>query len=194
METLKENFKIYSANSNFGLVIFTGLGGDIHGYQNKYVKIAERAVENYNTNVFVVGVKSWQEIDTLVESTMQQINTYFVERGFKEFKLYAMGVSAGATFAVAKAHNYASIKKVLAVNPVINICYNKLAYGMENSSVPITFVFGDKDPSMPYLPILEEEIKRKSLKNTKIKIIKNADHQFVGMLNEFIDLPFNFLW
>ena len=52
-----------------------------------------------------------------------------------------------------------------------------------------TFVYGDLDPSSKYAEMLA------SIGNKRIKreIIQDADHDFKGKLDEFINLPYQFL-
>ena len=96
-----------------------------------------------------------------------------------------MGTSAGGTMAVAKAYKYAQIQKVLSINPVIQINYNKLSDGIEKSKVDIQFVFGNQDPSAKFIPLITKTEKP----NMKVDILENVDHQFTQSFDLFLALP-----
>ena len=54
------------------------------------------------------------------------------------------------------------------------------------SAIPqtdIVAIYGQHDQSVPYLPFFEGKFE-----NVKVLTVPNADHNFKGMLNEFIDL------
>lgn len=100
-----------------------------------------------------------------------------------------MGVSAGATMALWYAVKYPQIRRVLCVNPVLNINLHRTSNGVRNfSGEKLAVVFGEKDPSAKWAKLLPV------LPNLQIHIIPDADHVFCGKLDEFIDLPKKYLF
>lgn len=180
-----DRIRIYHADSSLGVLIFTGIGGSVDGYKGKYNTIATNLVTKHNASVFVVSVQSWLQLDSLLESTMQAVENYYKQLHYADFRLYVMGTSAGGSMAVANSYKYAQIKKVLAINPVIMANYNKLLYGIENSRADMYFVFGDQDPSAPYIPYITDATKAK----VKVDVFKNVDHQFTQAFDLFLSLP-----
>ena len=83
------------------------------------------------------------------------------------------------------------IKSVLAVNAPLMINLHKTKAGIKNfEGDMIHMIYGEKDPSYPYVEILRSSISPKFSYST----VKNADHKFTNMLEEFISLPERFLF
>lgn len=99
-----------------------------------------------------------------------------------------MGCSNGGLFGLDLARNIA-FKKMLIVNSYLQVKVNKLDNFLKSLNTEIVFVFGEEDSYFNYLDYFKKEVK-----SFQIEIIKNADHYFTGMLNEFIDLPNKFLF
>lgn len=190
MKMNPEKFKIYQANSNVGVIIFTGIGGSVDGFENKYAKIAENLKEKHNVSVFIFAVESWNQFDSLLKMAMDKICEYYNSLKIEDFSLYAMGVSAGASILASNSFKYSQIKKVLAINPVLQMNYFKLLDGVKAFEGKTIFVFGENDDSAKYCPLLENE----NFKNAEIVIVKGADHQFTNNLKEFINLPETYLF
>lgn len=121
-----DKMRIYPSNSNLGVLIFTGIGGSFDGYKGKYSIIAKNLVEKYGANVFIVSVEGWNVFDVLFDNVMEMVNSYFQNLNILSYDIYAVGVSAGATLIVSKAYKFKSIKKVLSINPVIQVNFINL--------------------------------------------------------------------
>lgn len=163
------------------LLIFTGLGGDTKGYENKYVKIAETITQKYGFSVFVAGVP--QDCWSRPHEVFDEAVNYVLSKGESE-KIYVMGSSAGASLAVWYSHLYPQIKKVLAVNPVLNLNYHRTKEGIEKFTGEIMFVkVGELDPCAIWVNLLPHK------DNLRVDVLKGIDHVFKGKLDEFITLP-----
>ena len=170
----------YSAGNDC-LLIFTGLGGNTAGYQNKYIKIAENIRQKYGFSVFVAAVPKdcWEH--------PQQVFTQAVEHVLSQAapkNLYIMGSSAGASLALWYSHLYPQIKRMLAVNPVLNLNYDRTKKGIESFvGEKIIVVTGEYDPCAVWLNLLP--------RNDKItaELIDGVDHVFTDKLDHFIALP-----
>lgn len=184
--------KSYIGSSDKVVLIMTGIGGSENGYDDKYVKIAENVNNKYKASVFIFATppESWGKGDERVNCAITEVNEKLLECGITEYELYCMGISAGGAFLGAYAYRYARIKKLLLVNPVIQINYNHLLNGLENTTSDITIVFGELDPSYKYSFMLDS-VKRE---NVKIITVPTADHRFSGKENIdlFIKLPETF--
>ncbi len=190
MKMNPEKFKIYQANSNVGVIIFSGIGGSVDGFENKYAKIAENLKEKHNVSVFIFAVESWNQFDSLLKMAMDKICEYYKSLKIEDFSLYAMGVSAGASILASNSFKYSQIKKVLAINPVLQMNYFKLLDGVKSFVGKMIFIFGENDKSAKYCPLLEKQ----DFKNVDFVIVKGADHQFTNNLKEFINLPETYLF
>ena len=184
------NFKFYQTeNSKSTLVILTGVGGSVDGYNDKYVKIANNIIKKYNANVFIISIESWNVFDSILNEAKYYIDMYYKQLNIKDYSIYLMGTSAGATIILSQNYNWLNVKKVLAINPVIQFNYNKLINGIEKSTAITTVIMGEKDPSFMYLPLIDN-------KNKLLSCVtyENVDHQFTEHFDLFLELPEKYLF
>ena len=172
------NVDFYGAGKDC-VLIFTGLGGEIKGFENKYVKSAELITKEYGFSVFVAGVPEdcWSHPQEVFVTAAE-----YVINKLNPGKMYVFGNSAGASLAIWYSHLYSVIKKVLAVNPVLNLNYQR--EGVENFSGEKMFIeVGEFDPCAVWLNALPQK------ENLHKEILKGADHTFTDSIDEFISLP-----
>lgn len=169
------------------LLIFTGIGGTTKGYQNKYELIANQVINNYG---FSVAVAATPQGSLLTPGDIMQcvMDFLFSKRQSNDFNVYAFGTSAGANIVLSFSYLYPQIKKVLAVNPVMNVNFHRIKTGVENFEGKINVVFGEHDPSAKWAELLPKS------ENLSVTILPNTDHEFRGNLQLFIDLPNNLLF
>ena len=173
MEDIEIEF--YSAGKNL-LLILTGIGGTTKGFQNKYEKIAKQVVQKYNYSVIVATSPkgSWQHTKENLAYIMSVVNK-------KEFyNIFAMGSSAGANILLMHAYEFPKIKKILAINPILNINLHKINNGIELFNGKTILICGEKDMSNKFIGIVN--------KKANTITIPNADHNFTNQLNDFIEL------
>jgi hypothetical protein len=175
----------YYESGNDILLILTGIGGTTKGYQNKYEKIAKQVMEQHNFSVVVATSPSGSWLHT--EQNMNEIMNFILSKRQKDFKIYAMGNSAGANIVLWHSNKFPPIKKVLAINPVMNINLH-LFKALKDIDKEMNIVFGEFDMSSKFAPLLP------SSENIKIAILPNIDHNFTNNLNIFLDLPNRFLF
>lgn len=106
-----------------------------------------------------------------------------------DFKIYAVGYSAGRTFLTWLVHQCSEIISILSINPVLNVNIHKMIYGLDSFSGNAKIVIGDKDQSYSLSPILKKSINP----NLSVTILPDIDHNFTNNLKLFIDLILNFL-
>ena len=163
------------------LLIFTGRGGDTKGYGNKYVKIAENVTRKYGFSVFVAAVPEncWDSPQEVFSFAVD----YVLSKTDTE-NIYVTGSSAGASLAIWYSHLYPQIKKVLAVNPVLNLNLHRTKDGiLKFNGEKMFIVSGDKDPCVVWLNLLPHK------DNLSTQTLKGVDHVFSNRIAEFIALP-----
>ena len=167
--------------------IKVGNGGGIYGYENKYLKIAERIHGKYGCSVLV----SSNPIQISVRESVAH-DFAFIEENFSDAsEIAAFGNSQGGKMLVAYAYMCPKIKRVLAVNAPLMINLHKTKAGINNfEGDMIHMLYGENDPSYPYVEILRTSLSPRFGYST----VKNADHKFTNMLEEFISLPERFLF
>lgn len=162
------------------VIIKSGTGGSFHGYEDKYLKMARLLNDIYGCTVLCtsnVDKASFEKYDVTV---IQNIISKFIDTP----KLYYIGVSNGAVQGINAAAKHFDFTHYLLINMPLMINFHRLMRDMEQISSKMTFIYGEKDPSCSYIPLLENRIKD----NSEIEVISNADHQFRGMTDEFIAL------
>lgn len=175
------NYGILLGNEKI-VFIKTGADGNINGYKNKYPKMAHRIHERIGATVICASnpyIKHGHEAAD--QAIISQIAS---EAGYDEYEMYLVGTSDGANHNFALAKNIPQTTKLLGIN-TSSISFNNLAEKLEGlSHIKKILVYGTKDDEYAYAHLLQ------NLKccNLEIVTIDGADHQFTGMLNEFIAL------
>lgn len=184
--------KSFVVASDKAVLIMTGIGGSENGYENKYFEIARILNEKYDASVFIFATprEAWQKGENLVDEAISEVDRAMSKRSTVGYDLYCFGTSAGASFLGSFTYKYPQVKKLILVNPVMQINYNKLLRGLDDSRAEVNVVFGEDDPSRKFVGLLDL-LKNKSVKTT---FVPNADHCFSGEENEriFKALPESF--
>ena len=81
---------------------------------------------------------------------------------------------------------------MLLVNPPLNDMWELSINGLRSFSGYAALVFGQYDPNCELAELFKQN-EYLDIFNDVI-IIKNANHEFKGMLEEFINLPFQYLY
>ena len=163
------------------LIIFTGLNGNTKGYGDKYVKIVEWVTLETGFSVFVAAVPKncWDSPQEVFSNALD----YALSK-IKAENIYIMGSSAGANIAICYSYLYPQIKKVLAINPVLNLNYHRTKEGIVKFNGEKMFVItGELDPSAVWLNSLPAK------ENLSTEVLKGIDHVFTDNLEKFISLP-----
>ena len=165
-------------------LILTGLGGSADGFGNKYGRICDFVRKEYGFSAFVVQTP--QDIWERKEAFFEEIAANAIQG---RRRVYLMGVSAGASLAWWFSAHYPQIRRVLCVNPVLNLNLHLTIAGVCNfCGEKMTIVLGEKDPSAKWTKVMPQR------ENVQTYIFPAADHVFSGMLDEFIALPKRFLF
>ena len=164
-----------------------GNGGDIYGYKNRYLTIAEQIYGEAGCSVLVAS----NPVEMSLKEGMT-LDMDFARECFPDtVEIRAFGHSNGGQMLATCACLYPMIKRVLAVNAplMINLHRTKAGiFGFEGDRMQM--VYGSKDPSHLYLPVLNACVSAKF----GYSVVENADHDFNTMLEEFIALPKRYLF
>lgn len=162
--------------------IKVGNGGSIYGYENRYLRMAEKIHNDHGCSVLVSGNPVEISIKDSIALDIEFIKEYFPDT----VEIVAFGHSKGGQMLVSYAYLCPMIKNVLAVNVPLMLNLHKTKAGIKNfEGNKIHMIYGDKDPSFPYVGILDSSLSSKF----GYSIVKNADHNFENMSDEFISLP-----
>ena len=162
--------------------IKAGAGGSHTGYENKYLKIAHWL---HNTLGCTVICSSYPDDKLSQEDDESFIMSYVAKHNIGEPSYYFIGVSRGAYYGLTFLRRRFDFKRMLLINMPLMLNYHKIKAALKSTGdTEVIFVYGDKDPSYSYLPFLSSS---KEL-SIQIKTAEGADHNFKGMLSEFIEL------
>ena len=168
-------------------VFFTkaGANGSMRGYEDKYLVMGLQLYNKYgftvvcSSNPFAHGESIGQGME-------------IVEQFVKEpYQVYYFGHSNGAVMGARYAWKYPQIKRLVLVNGPLILNWPQTKAGAEQfQGERMVFVYGEQDVSNKYVPMLS------LIKNPVVSAhtIKGADHQFVGKLQEFEELPEQYLF
>lgn len=145
------------------LFIKTELNGSIYGNQNRYLKMAKRINFKYGLTVIVAN----NLLDMNLENDFENVKDYLNDK-----KIYFMGMANGGAQAIQNSNVSVKISKMLLVNLPLMINLHKTKEGIKNYKGRLTCVFGSKDSSFNYLPLIQD------FRNVNIVVIPNQDHNF----------------
>ena len=67
--------------------------------------------------------------------------------------------------------------------------FHKIKEALTRADTEIRFVYGEKDPSISYIPFLKNAGQKEgNLARAEIVTVKGADHNFAGMTDAFMEL------
>ena len=175
-EVIDDMYGIVSGGEDV-FFIKTEANSSIYGYQNKYLKIAKRISYKYGLTVIIANNSS----DVTLENDFSNLEDYL------KGNIYFMGVSNGAAQAIQSEAVSSRIKKMLLVNIPLMINLHKTKEGIKNYKGRLICVFGSKDPSFNYLPLIQD------FRNVNVAVVPNQDHNFSNG-DEFLYLPEKYLF
>lgn len=168
------------------LLIKVGQDGSLSGYRDKYIRIAETINRKYGATV--ICVSNPFDGKNPLDVTMDLVDALSEENGWKDIKIFYMGMSNGGLIGAWYGYLYPEIVKMLLVNMPIqvkNYTYT-IARLRKSEADNIVLVYGELDHSCVYLPLIDELISDGCV---DLKIIPGEDHNFTFNMNEFMSLP-----
>ena len=162
--------------------IKVGADGSIRGYQDKYLKMAHRVHERLGATV-ICASNPYIEHGHL-EADQEMISEVAADCGFEDYKVYFVGTSDGGYHNLLLAQRVPQTVKLLGINASL---VNEDDFLEKLQAIPhITkcLVYGTKDDAKQFIPVLQ------TLESEKLEIltVEGADHEFAGMVDEFIAL------
>jgi hypothetical protein len=164
------------------LFIKPGLGSDFLGDNDKYLIMAYRLNEEFGCSVIVSS--NPHDGKSHGEEDMSIINEFVREMEFQEPKILLFGYSNGAIKGLELTSLGLKIERGVLVNMPLMINFHRTKkYVCQNYRTKFTAVYGEKDPSFPYIPFIKGRFS-----NLEVLEIPGADHNFYGMAEQFFEL------
>lgn len=195
MSGMKKDFDKTAFDRKYGIVfgsnalvyIKTGNGGNIYGYENKYIRIARKIGNDFGYAVLVASNPVEDQCDLQDE----------INKAFDYFGIYGtfhniifVGFSNGANIGAQQGYLIPEIKRMLLINGPLMINFHKTKRGLSAfGNNKIEMAYGEKDPSYKYVEMLNI-VDSKSL---AVKTLAGIDHNFTNALPEFENLIYGFV-
>ena len=184
---------VHSADSKTILLIIPGVDGSLDGFENKYLRIADKMQKD--NNIAVVRMSNPFISSYHWESNIQHILEFIQNNatsisGRNDIELRIMAHSAGASVIAQIAWEYPLISRLLLINPAMKLGTDKIEAGFNKfNGEKITIITGDKDPS---IDIVKQQPVSEKL---SVVIVNDADHNFSGeQFQTFLDAPQKYLF
>ena len=161
----------------------TGAGGNIRGYQAKYPKMAHRIHQRLGATVICASnPDAAYAAQEAADKAM--ISEVAAERGFGDYEAYFVGTSDGGYQNLLLAQQVPQTKKILGINASLIDVEDLINQLNKLSHVDKVLVYGTKDEAFQCVPALQAA----GCDNLEILTVEGADHDFTGMVEEFITL------
>ena len=175
------SYGIIEGNENI-LLIKAGLGGDHLGYDNKYLKIADNLNKIHGCSVLSISNPNSRLLGAELDRRL--LLDFSSHLGFDSGKLYLFACSNGCIKGLELASLGVEFNRMMLINMPLMINFHKsckILSAIKNTEI-IT-VYGEKDPSFPYIPYLRGKSERLS-----VLTVDGADHNFCNMTDRLINL------
>lgn len=186
IETQKDKEIEYGIIEGNNTIVFikAGMEGSCYGYENKYVRIGRLLNEKHGCSI--ISSSNPLGLHTDFAAEMDFVRNYTKQQNMENFQVYFVGHSNGADLGIINAWQFPEIKKLVCINAPLIMNPHLLIQGIkEFSGEKMNLVYGSKDPSFDMVKLYSE------LESEKIDFVrvKNADHNFTGNLDLFIEFP-----
>jgi alpha/beta superfamily hydrolase len=174
-------YGIVHGNENI-VFIKTGAGGNIGGYQDKYLKIARRIHQRLGATVICASNPYIEDGHETADCAM--ISKVAADCGFTRYEVSFIGTSDGGYHNLLLAYQVPQTVKLLGINPSLITTDGLVEQLQKIPQVKKVLVFGTEDDDFECVPLLQ----RLDCNNLEILTVEGADHDFTGMVEEFIAL------
>ena len=173
----------YGCVSGNGKIVYikAGMGGNFLGYEDKYLKIARGLNERFGCSVICASNPC--PLPILADKMI--IDEFLSRHKTCTAELFFFGHSNGGVKGLELAASGVPFERMVLVNMPLMLNFHKTVQWINASpETNIVAVYGEKDSSYRYIPFLQI----KNFQNVEIVKIADADHNFKGMIKEFIVL------
>ncbi len=175
------NYGIIFGNEKI-VFIKTGAYGGIRGYKDKYPKMAHKIHDRLGATVICASNPYIENGHIATDKAF--ISQIISKMKLSEYELYFFGTSDGAYHNLSLAKEFPQSVRMIGVNPSL-IDFSKFKDKLlELPHINKTLIYGTKDELFDIVPSLE----KLSCDKLEVITIDGADHDFKGMLEEFISL------
>ena len=164
--------------------IKVGAGGNIRGYQDKYLKMAHRVRERIGATV-ISSSNPDISIEKHLGADKALIKKVITDCGLDNYELYFVGTSDGGEHSLKLSQQFSKTVKLLGLNSSWSNIEDFIERIKSLSHVKKTFVYGAMDADFDYII---PKIKALECDNLEICILDGVDHYFTDKVDDFIAL------
>lgn len=162
--TYRETRVSYGILNGNSTVVFVkvGRGGTVYGendlHPDVYLRLAHEINRRYGYTVIVSDNPTDEKNPNPLEYDMRFIGDLarFSGRGFS---VDYVGFSAGADYGAWFGHLFPEIRRMLLINPIVNLNTHKLKECCQKFDGAISFLFGENDASAKYASVIPTDQK-----------------------------------
>lgn len=181
------SYGIFERDSDVFFILKTGNNGSLNGYMDKYLRIAANTAEKFGVNAIIATNPENHDDNyskSKIDVDLQFVRRIASERNITNYKVYYMGYSNSARVAVCYAADYPKITRVLALNTMADNEDGMLEGINGFKGEKFILVHGTEDMYLPNIQALAMAADNNDV--VKFVPVPDADHQFIGMLDEFM--------
>ena len=175
------HYGIIHGNANI-VFIKVGADGSIRGYQDKYLKMAHRVHDRLGATVICASNPYIEHGHAEADRAM--ISKVTSDCGFADYEVYFVGTSDGGYHNILLAQQVPQVVKLLGINTSLIDLDDYMDKLREIPHVRKLLVYGTEDDDYGCVPVLQGL----DCENLEIITVEGADHEFKGMVDEFIAL------
>lgn len=181
---------VHKSLSKTIIINYPGYRGDINGYNNKYVTLADFLQEKNLSAIVRIANFPVNSVPyhKSVKDNLQFVIEYVLDNAAKICgeplpTINLMGFSAGAGAIAAVAHNFPSVAKILLAAPSQDAGVDDISEGLNAYRGEVYIVVGANDEVVGEKTADYFYHLATNAKTRKAIIVPNCDHQFRGEIN-----------
>ena len=164
--------------------IKTGAGGTIRGYKGKNLQMAHRVHERFGATV-ICASNPYTDEHSQIAADKAIIAKAAAAGNYADYEVYLSGTSDGGYYNLLLAQELPQTVKVLGINPSLKTVSDLTDKLRALPHVQKIMVYGTKDELYEEcVPVLTDL----ACEKLKVITVDGADHEFRGMLEEYIEL------
>ena len=164
--------------------IKVGVGGNVRGYQDKYLKMAHRVRERIGATV-ICSSNPDISIEKHLGADKALIKKVITDCGLDNYELYFVGTSDGAEHSLKLASQFPKTVKFLGISSSWSVKAEFLKMVKALSCERKIFAYGTNDEDFD---IIVPRLKALGCDNLELIIFDGVDHFFTGKVEDFIAL------
>ena len=181
---------IHASRSETIIVNYPGVNGDINGYDDKYVKVAD-FLQRRNVGA-VVRTRNREHhglrYEQSVQDDLRRIIDYAIRNaadicGSETPRIYLMGFSAGAGAIAAVAHEFSQVERILLMAPSGDAGRDAVYNGLAQFGGDVYIAIGENDDIVGKQAGQVFYNLATGARDRQLVTIPDCDHQFRGERN-----------